>query len=125
MVKSESARKVQSIIESVPVEDIINTAEAIAPLIPAIGPALAIIVKILRVILAVQPAASKAAGAVAQQGENDIQAKRNTFDRMWEIAMSDDTMTQEEKDFLRPYALAAGISETEFELMILNKNNIH
>lgn len=125
MAKNENAKKVQKIIDNLPLQEIINTAEAIAPVIPAIGPVLYVIIRILKVLLAIKPAASKVAGTVAQQGEDDICSKRESFDRMWEIAMSDGNITTEEKEFLRPRAIAAGISEDEFELMVINKTNIH
>lgn len=125
MAKSESVRKIQSIIDSIPFTEIIETAESIAPLIPAIGGILDVIIKILKVLFAIKPTASKAAGIIAQQGENDLAAKRETFNRMWTIALSDNIITPEEKDFLRPYAIEAGIPENEFELMVLNKININ
>lgn len=49
---------------------------------------------------------------------------RQAFDKMFEIALSDGTISDAEKDILRPYATAAGISDGEFELMIINKINV-
>ena len=125
MAKNENAKKVQAIIENVPLQEIIDTAETIAPLIPAIGPVLYVIIKILKVLLSIKPAASKAVGVIAQQADNDIAVKREKFNRMWEIALSDNVITTEEKDFLRPYAIDAGISDAEFELMVINKTHIN
>ncbi len=124
MAKSENVLKLQSIIDNIPLQEILNTAEAVLPFIPIAGPVISVIIKILKVLLAIKPAASKTVGAIAQQSKNDDVSKRETFNKMWEIAMSDGEITAEEKEFLRPRAIAAGIPEEEFELMIINKVNI-
>lgn len=124
MEKNDNAKKIQSIIDNFPLQEIVDTAEAIAPFIPAIGPVLYVIIRILKILLALKPAASKTANMIAKQGENDLRSKRESFDRMWAIATTDGIITNEEKEFLRPRAIAAGISEEEFELMILKKTNL-
>lgn len=125
MTDSKNAKVIQSIIDSMPLEEIINTAEAIAPLIPAIGSVLYVIIRILKVLLAIKPTAAKATKIIAERSEDDLKAKRETFNRMWNIAMTDGAITEEEKEFLRPHALAAGILDDEFELMVINKININ
>lgn len=125
MTDNRNAKIIQSIINSMPLEEIINTAEAIAPLIPAVGSVLYAIIKILKVLLAIKPAAVRTTDIITQKTEEDIKAKRETFNRMWNIAITDGVITDDEKNFLRPHALAAGILEDEFELMVINKININ
>lgn len=125
MTDNRNAKIIQSIINSMPLEEIINTAEAIAPLIPAVGSVLYAIIKILKVLLAIKPAAVRTTDIITQKTEEDIKAKRETFNRMWNIAITDGVITDDEKKYLRPHALAAGILDDEFELMVINKININ
>ena len=123
MAASETVRKFQTMINSLPLEQILGTAETVAKFIPA--PASVVIlslIKILMVLIAVKSAASGIEGHVANQSENEANQKRETFERMWEIAQSDGEITAEEKEFIRPYALDAGISDAEFELMVMKQN---
>lgn len=119
-----TAAKIQNMVESMPIDLIIETAETVAPLIPVAGKAIAIIIKVLRVLKAIQPAAGATANMFAKINENEANAPKETFNRMWDIAMIDGVITDEEKKFLLPYAVKAGISEPEFELMVMNKQRL-
>ncbi|MDD6642353.1 MAG: TerB family tellurite resistance protein [Bacteroidales bacterium] len=65
---------------------------------------------------------------VTTQKEEMISAPngaRQKFDKMFELALADGEISENEKNILRKYAEAAGIDEGEFELMIENKTIIH
>ena len=123
--ENASNSSVKSWIDEFPIDNIIETAEAVAPLIPGIGTVLHVIIKIAKWVKVLKPAASGVAGFVSDSIDKSTDDKRAVFDRMWTIAMDDDVITPEEKEFLRPHAQAAGISNEEFELMVINKKNIH
>ena len=123
MVKSDTLKRVKNLLENFPLKDILETAEVIALMIPAIGNVLAIIIKILKILLSLQPTAVKSITAVEAKMEGDERSRVETFNRLWTIAISDGCITDEEKEFLRPYATAASISNEEFDLMIINKTN--
>ena len=123
--ENASSSSVKSWIDDFPLDEIITTAENVAPLIPVAGNVLFVIAKIAKWLIALRPAASGVAGFVSDSIDKSTNDKRAVFDRMWAIAMDDDVITQEEKEFLRPHAQAAGISNEEFELMVINKVNIH
>ena len=113
---------ISKFFKDLPLDDILSTAEAVSLVVPI--PGSTIIIKTLRILMAAQPAATKIAGMVDNKSLSDADKKRAIFDRMWKIAMEDDIITDEEKNFLRPYAKDAGISDAEFELMVMNKVNI-
>ena len=124
MAKSDSIRKVQSFVNDLPLEDILNSAEVLAGVLPI--PYLPTIIKVLRVLVGLRPAASGIMGLsadIADRHSENYQAREN-FKNLFDIALSDGEITPDEKEFLRPRALAAGISDDEFELMVMNKINI-
>ena len=123
MAKSDTLKRVKNLLENFPLKDILETAEVIALMIPAIGNVLAIIIKILKILLSLQPTAVKSITAVEAKMEGDERSRVETFNRLWTIAISDGCITDEEKEFLCPYATAASISNEEFELMIITKTN--
>lgn len=128
MAKSESIRKVQSIIADAPLAEIRDTAKTINEFIPPpVNLVINIIILIIDLLSKLQPVASsameKAADITANLESTSQENARKVFDAMFEIAMADGVITAEEKEFLRPRAIAAGIEEDVFELMIINKTN--
>lgn len=128
MAKSESIRKVQSIIADAPLAEIRDTAKTIYEFIPPpVNLVINIIILIIDLLSKLQPVASsameKAADITANIETTSQEKARKLFDAMFEIAMADGVITDEEKEFLRPRAIAAGIEEDVFELMIINKTN--
>ena len=128
MAKSESIRKVQSIIADAPLAEIRDTAKTINEFIPPpVNLVINIIILIIDLLSKLQPVASsameKAADITANIETTSQENARKLFDAMFEIAMADGVITDEEKEFLRPRAIAAGIEEDVFELMIINKTN--
>ena len=128
MAKSESIRKVQTIIANAPLAEIRDTAKTINEFIPPpVNLVINIIILIIDLLSKLQPVASSAVGKAADITSNlettSQDRAREVFDAMFEIAMADGEITDEEKEFLRPRAIAAGIEEDTFELMVINKIN--
>ena len=123
MEKSDTIKRVKSLVENFPLKDILETAEVVATLIPAIGGILVIIIKILKILLSLQLVAVGSMNAVEENAKKSAHSKLENFNRLWTIAVSDGIITSEEKEFLRSYALAANIPNEEFELMVMNKTN--
>lgn len=128
MAKSESIRKVQAIIADAPLAEIRDTAKTINEFIPPpVNLVINIVILIIDLLTKLQPVATSAMGKAADITSNiestSQENARKIFDEMFDIAMADDVITDAEKEFLRPRAIAAGIAEDEFELMIINKIN--
>ena len=128
MAKSESIRKVQAIIADAPLAEIRDTAKTINEFIPPpVNLVINIVILIIDLLTKLQPVATSAMGKAADITSNiestSQENARKIFDDMFEIAMADGVITDAEKEFLRPRAIAAGIAEDEFELMIINKIN--
>ena len=121
-MNNNTIKEVQSIVNDLPLEDILNGAETLANVLPI--PYLPQIIKVLRILVALRPTANTAMNTAIkiQDKKSGLTQKRETFNNLFEIAMSDGEITPEEMEFLRPRAVAAGFSEDEFELMIMNKN---
>lgn len=132
MGNSEKSSRFQSIIAAFPLADILDAAERFAQELDndkdkgkrkdgkasLLGKSLKSLIKVLKMLLIVQPATAQVAGFVEVDCSVETNPKREMFDTMWKVAMEDDTITPDEKDFLLPHALAAGISEDEFERMV-------
>ena len=121
-MNNNTIKEVQSFVNDLPLEDILNGAETLANVLPI--PYLPQIIKVLRILVALRPTANTAMNTAIkiQDKKSGLTQKRETFNNLFEIAMSDGEITPEEMEFLRPRAVAAGFSEDEFELMIMNKN---
>ena len=61
--------------------------------------------------------------STAEETPVNNNSARQKFDSMFELALSDGVITEEEIEILRPFAKEAGISDGEFKLMVLNKKN--
>lgn len=121
-------KSIKSLIEDVPIREILNTAEIISGIVTI--PGLPLIIKALRILLVAQPAVSGIAGLFVQQptsNEEKLKSDSETFDLMWKMATADNVITDEEMQFLQPYALAAGIPHDKFGEMVTkfnrNQNN--
>ena len=112
---------IKSLISDFPLKDILESAEAVAPMVPVAGNVLFLIIKVIKLLIPFQKSAANTFGVIS---DNINESKQETFKRMWTIALSDGVITNEEKDFLRPFAKDAGISDAEFELMVLNKTRL-
>lgn len=128
MAKSESIRKVQAIIADAPLAEIRDTAKTINEFIPPpVNLVINIVILIIDLLTKLQPVATSAMGKAADITSNiestSQENARKIFDEMFDIAMADGVITDAEKEFLRPRAIAAGIAEDEFELMVINKIN--
>ena len=118
MASNFNIQSITDLVRDIPLQDILNSAEAVAAFVPF--PGSTIIIKVLKILLLAQPGLTATAGLVGKQAQSSDNEKRATFDKMWQIAISDGIITEEEKKFLQPYAREAGISDAEFQLMIIN-----
>ena len=118
MASNFNVQSITSMVRDLPLREILDSAEAVAAFVPF--PGSTIIIKVLKILLLAQPGLTATAGLVGKQAQSSDDAKRATFDKMWQIAISDGIITEEEKKFLQPYAREAGISDAEFQLMIIN-----
>ena len=121
MAKSDTLQKVNALVESIPLREIIDTAEQIASIVEI--PCLPIVIKVLKLLLIAKPTASSVLASSAQTAKQREDASKEAFDRMWNIACTDNYITEEEATILWPAAQKAGIEEGEFKLMILSVNN--
>ena len=116
-----SNNKIQSLIEGIDLQQVVATAETVSGFIPI--PFLPQIMKVLRILICVQPAAAKAAGLISDFNKGSGKDKnREMFDTMWQIAIEDGVITEAEKAMLLPHAKAAGISASELERMVYEQN---
>ena len=107
-----------------PIEEILTAAELITQVAPI--PYMPLVIKALKMMLLAQPVAVGIAGRFVPKDESeDVDSKRKMFDAMWNTVLADNVITDEEQKFLRPHALAAGISEEEFERMVTTMNHKH
>jgi len=125
--KGDNIRAISNFIEEFPLQEILETAETVAPFIPGIGQVMMIIIRIIKVLIRLKPAVGKALNASAQLADDTapkeapaISVQRQKFDSLLAIASSDGYISPEEKQFLHEKAVAAGIDEDEFEAIILN-----
>ena len=114
---------IQSLIVGVDLQQVLDTAETLSYIMPI--PFLPGIIKVIKVLICFQPLAASAAGLVSKQIDINQNEKRAMFYRLWSIAIDDGIITEDEKKFLLPHAIAAGISKEEFELMIINQTTKH
>lgn len=124
MVASDKIITIKGIVDDLPLQEILEAAEIVVCVLPI--PYLPAIIKVLKVAVKLSPAASKsldAAAKISKSVETNISKMdetRNQFNGLMDMACSDGVITDAEKEFLRPRAIAAGISNDEFELMIIN-----
>lgn len=125
MAASDTIKSIKGVVDGLPLQDILETAVIVASVLPI--PYLPAIIRVLSIIVQLSPAASKSLDAAAKISKSvetnfgkEDEAK-NQFARLVDMACTDGEITDEEKEFLRPRAIAAGISNDEFELMVINK----
>lgn len=131
--------KVQKAMQSVPLESILETAESVAPLIPAAGPPLLYVIKFLKMLIKWRPVANRLLGTGVQTaalvqnvgtgnepidrndcdicGEEKAAAAERAdlqaiLDQMIEIAVEDGELSDEEMGYLKDIAREAGVNET-------------
>lgn len=122
MVANDKIKAIKGIVEDLPLQEILEAVEIVA----SVHPIPQAIIKVLKVVVILSPAVSKsldAADRISKSVETNISKEdeaRNQFNGLMDMACSDGVITDAEKEFLRPRAIAAGISNDEFELMIIN-----
>ena len=127
--------KVADIVEKAPLSEILDTIEAVAMFIPGLGNVVAIIAKVLRILIKVQPAASK-----AMHGIVDIQhvtpaeelnkyvsfipatdnASLNALRTMVDIAIEDGELSDDEISMLTNKASECGL---DLDLFVMGLRN--
>lgn len=127
MAASEKIQGIRQFVSSFPLQEILETAEIVAGFVPV--PGLVPVIKVLKTAIKFVPVADKAldaSGKIAANIENtknaEAKAAREKFDTLLDIAIADGTITDEEKEFLHAKAQDAGISDDEFEMIIISKN---
>lgn len=135
MTNSKNISAISNFVDNFPLQDILETAEIVVKYIPSpINLPVDIIIKVIKVLLKLQPAAGKAikAGAsIVQNCEEYNLCKDNTtkqsyttlFENLVELAATDGVLSDDEHAFLKKKAVLYGISEDEFELIIMNRFN--
>lgn len=117
-------KKLNDFVDQFPLEDILETAEMVALVLPI--PYMPTIIKTLKMMVKYKPLTQKTLG-VARAITNPKEAKKEdacaTFNRLWDIAMEDGIITEDEKAFLRVSAKDAGIPNDVFEKMVASKSN--
>jgi len=136
MAASNSIRSIQDFVNKMPLKEITNTAEIVVKYIPTpINTAVDIIIKVLKLMQDLMPAADQALDAAAQIADNTVEmkekiaaAKENTisperkkFNTLLNIAAADGDITPAEKEYLQVKAQEAGIDADELEMLILSK----
>ena len=102
---------------------ILNTAEQVNEYIPApVNGIIRTIIVILNLLMGLAPQKGSAMGRAAKIADTtaSLEDEKQVFERMFDIAIQDGIITEDEKALLRPQAKKAGISEGELELMFLN-----
>lgn len=126
--------KVADIAEKAPLTEILDTIETVALLVPGVGNVAAVICKILRVMLKLQPVAAKTMHGIADmKNTNEDSGKFASFipagnsnelvslRTMVEIALEDDELTEDEEAFLLNKAQAAGVDKDLFLMGLHNE----
>jgi len=132
MAASDRISAVNSFVAKFPLEEILETTETVASMLPS--PAntyIAMVGKALKVLIKLKPVANKSLDTAAAIANNtselshnvaalaSVSPERQKFDSLLAIASSDGYISPEEKQFLHEKAVAAGIDEDEFECIIL------
>lgn len=130
--------KIQDAIQNAPLESILETAESVALVIPAAGQPLALVIKLLRILIQLRPAANALLDTSLQtsaffqnvnssnpmpddlfnvmEGEDKINSAARAeimvmLDQMVEIAAEDGELSPEEEGYLLDIAREAGVNE--------------
>jgi len=126
MAASEKIQGIRQFVSNFPLQDILETAEIVAGFVPV--PGLVPVIKVLKTAIKFVPVADKALDTSAKIASNIETAKnagadaaREKFNSLLEIAMADGTITEEEQEFLHAKAREVGISDDEFEMIIISK----
>lgn len=130
---SESMAKIASIVENAPIAEILETIEVVAEFIPGIGNVAKVIIKVLRILLKVQPSVSQGLYSVADTQQNlfdmdngrylpfvpaDDTPQLNVLRTMVDIAIEDGELTDEELNMLTQKAEMIGIDTDLFKIGI-------
>ena len=128
MEVKNSLLKVQNAVQSMPLEGILETAESVAPLIPAAGTPLLYVIKVLKLLIKIRPVANnlldtsiKVTDSVADiknankiiDAENDAERTEmmDMLDQMIDIAADDGELSPEEEECLLDIVRNLGLSE--------------
>ena len=144
MENSFQISKVAEIVENAPLAEILDTVQIVASFVPVVGPVANVIIKILQILLKLQPAATNVMNGLADKQQCEAQANMfakiesnidkysyfipatetqdlNTLRTMVDIALEDGELTDEEQSFLLKKSDAAGIDHDLFLMGLKNE----
>lgn len=134
MANNIQLNKIADMAASAPLAEILDTVEMVASFVPGIGTAVGGIIKVLRILTKLQPAAAKTMHGIANmQSPNKFSfipdgatPELNALRQMIDIALEDGVLTEDEEAFLINKAESAGIDKDLFLMGLRNqlkKNN--
>lgn len=137
MANNKQVVKVANIVEKAPLADILDTVEGVMLFVPAVGQVGAIICKVLRILIKLQPAVTKTAHGIATTQPTSDSEQYTSFipdgnspelcalRTMVGIALEDGALSDEEQAMLVRKAEAAGIDTDLFVMGLKNELNKH
>lgn len=137
MANNNQVAKVANIVEKAPLAAILDTVEGVMEFIPGVGKVGAIVCKVLRILLKLQPAAAKTAHGIASLLPTSDSGQYASFIPAGEapelcalrtmvgIALEDSDLTDEEQAMLVRKAEAAGVDTDIFIMGLKNELNKH
>ena len=137
MANNKQVAKVADIVEKAPLADILDTIEGVMLFVPAVGQVGAIVCKVLRILIKLQPAAAKAAHGIATTLPTSDSGQYASFipagdapelcalRTMVGIALEDGSLSDEELAMLVRKAEAAGVGTDVFTIGLKNELNKH
>lgn len=126
MEKNDTLNNIQNAVKNAPLASILEAAEGVACVVGI--PGLPIIIKILKMLIKLQPAANGVMDAAVQtknvkQNEEKMsrQEAREILEEMIDIATEDGVITPDEEAFLRKKAVAAGVDPEDLMFKVYHK----
>ena len=128
MEVKNSLLKIQNAVQTLPLEEVLDTAESVAPLIPAAGTPLLYVIKVLKLLIKARPVANNLLGTSIKMtdsiadiknanknidDENDAERAEmmDMLDQMIDIAADDGELTPEEEECLLDMVRDLGLNE--------------
>lgn len=119
MEQNNAISKISNIVEVAPLGEILDVAEAIVECLPAETSAvMSKVLKILKVMLHLQPAASKTLGLVGQTIDKCNAPNTDALERMLAIAIEDGEITDAEEEMFLEKVRQVGLDEGEWRMRL-------
>lgn len=126
MEEKNTLAKIQHTVKNAPLASILEAAEGVAAVVGI--PGLPIVIKILKMLVKLQPAANGVMNAAVQtaamkksQEEIARSEAREILEQMIDIAIEDGVITSDEEAFLKKKAIAAGVDPEDLMFKVHHK----